>query len=299
MVQQVEINSLDLRYQGCRMRSPGAEKAMLLSILEKGIRDPFCGIDNEQGRILLDGFKRYRCAQKLGVGIVPYRSLGKDEVTGIVELIRMSNATSLGILEQAKLMDELKSVHHMSVAEIAGLVDKSKGWVGMRVGLIGQMSPLVMGKIFDGKFPVYAYMYTLRPFIRMNGVNKKEIDEFVGSVAGKKLSIRDIEILAHGYFKGGDELRKQIKDGDIVWALSRLKQTSSNADDCTELERQVLRELEITQKYMQRVTCKSQDKRFATSGFFAQANLLSGGILRQLAPFTQAIRQFYDRSRQA
>jgi hypothetical protein len=281
------------------MRSPGAEKAMLLSILEKGIRDPLCGIDNEQGRILLDGFKRYRCAQKLGVGIVPYRSLGKDEVTGIVELIRMSNATSLGILEQAKLMDELKSVHQMSVAEIAGLVDKSKGWVGMRVGLIGQMSPLVMGKIFDGKFPVYAYMYTLRPFIRMNGVNKKEIDEFVGSVAGKKLSIRDIEILAHGYFKGGDELRKQIKDGDIVWALSRLKQTSSNADDCTELERQVLRELEITQKYMQRVTCKSQDKRFATSGFFAQANLLSGGILRQLAPFTQAIRQFHDRTGQA
>lgn len=299
MVQQVEINSLDLRYQGCRMRSPGAEKAMLLSILEKGIRDPLCGIDNEQGRILLDGFKRYRCAQKLGVGIVPYRSLGKDEVTGIVEMIRMSNATSLGILEQAKLMDELKSVHQMSVAEIAGLVDKSKGWVGMRVGLIGQMSPLVMGKIFDGKFPVYAYMYTLRPFIRMNGVNKKEIDEFVGSVAGKKLSIRDIEILAHGYFKGGDELRKQIKDGDIVWALSRLKQTSSNADDCTELERQVLRELEITQKYMQRVTCKSQDKRFATSGFFAQANLLSGGILRQLAPFTQAIRQFHDRTGQA
>ncbi|MBR9986972.1 MAG: chromosome partitioning protein ParB [Desulfosarcina sp.] len=299
MVQQVEINSLDLRYQGCRMRSPGAEKAMLLSILEKGIRDPLCGIDNEQGRILLDGFKRYRCAQKLGVGIVPYRSLGCDKVNGIVELIRMSNATSLGILEQAKLMDELKSVHHMSVSEIAGLVDKSKGWVGMRVGLIGQMSPLVMGKIFDGKFPVYAYMYTLRPFIRMNGVNKKEVDEFVGAVAGKQLSIRDIEILAHGYFKGGDELRRQIKDGDILWALSRLKQTSSNTGDCTELERQMLKDLEVTQKYMQRVRCKTQDKRLTTSGFFAQANLLTGGILRQLAPFTQAIRQFHDRTGQA
>jgi hypothetical protein len=211
----------------------------------------------------------------------------------------MSNATSLGIVEQAKLMDELKSVHHMSVSEIAGLVDKSKGWVGMRVGLIGQMSPLVMGKIFDGKFPVYAYMYTLRPFIRMNGVNKKEIDEFVGSVAGKKLSIRDIEILAHGYFKGSDELRRQIKDGDIVWALSRLKESSANAGNCTELERQMLKDLEVTQKYMQRVTCKTEDKRFTTSGFFAQANLLSGGILRQLAPFTQAIRQFHDRTGKA
>lgn len=298
MVEQVEITSFDLRYQGCRMRCSSAEKALLLSILEKGIRDPLQGIDTEPSRILLDGFKRYRCAKKLGVGIVPYRSLGSDEVSGIIELIRMSNATSLGILEQAKLIDELKSVHHMSVSEIARLVDKSKGWVGMRVGLIGQMSPLVMGKIFDGKFPVYAYMYTLRPFIRMNGVNKKEIDEFVESVAGKKLSIRDIEILAHGYFKGSDQLRRQIKRGDILWALSRLKQTSADADDCTELERQMLRELEITQKYMQRVTFKSQDKRFTTSSFFAQANLLSGGILRQLDPFDQAIRQFYDRSRQ-
>lgn len=299
MVEQVEITSLDLRYQGCRMRCPGAEKALLLSILEKGIRDPLCGIDTQPSRILLDGFKRYRCAKKLGLSIVPYRSLGSDEVSGIIELIRMSNATSLGILEQAKLMDELKSVHHMSVSEIAALVDKSKGWVGMRVGLIGQMSPLVMGKIFDGKFPVYAYMYTLRPFIRMNGVNKKKIDEFVGSMAGKKLSIRDIELLAHGYFKGSDDLRRQIKSGDIIWALSRLKKASANAGDCTELEKQMLRDLEITRKYMQRVTCKSQDNRFTTNGFFAQANLLSGGILRQLASFTQAIRQFHDRTGQA
>ena len=194
MVEQVEISSLDLRYQGYRMRCPGAEKTLLLSILEKGIRDPLQGIDTEPCRILLDGFKRYRCAKKLGIGIVPYCSLSSDEATGIIELIRRSNATSLGILEQAKLIDELKSVHHMSVSEIARLVDKSKGWVGMRVGLIGQMSPLVMRKIFDGKFPVYAYMYTLRRFIRMNGINHNEIDEFVGSVAGKKLSIASFEV---------------------------------------------------------------------------------------------------------
>jgi len=80
--------------------------------------------------------------------------------------------------------------------------------------------------------------------------------------------------------------------------LSRLKDNSVNAGDCTELERQMLRDLEITQKYMQRLTYKSQDKRFNTNCFFAQANLLSGGILRQLDAFGQAIRQFYDRSRQ-
>jgi hypothetical protein len=299
MVDQVEICSFDLRYEGCRMRSAGAEKALLLSILDKGIRDPLQGIDTKQCRILLDGFKRYRCANKLGIGIVPYCSLGSDEAFGIIELIRISNAKSLSILEQAKLIDELKRVHNMSVSQIAQLVDKSKGWVGMRVGMIGQMSPLVMRKIFSGQFPVYAYMYSLRPFIRMNGINKKEIDEFVSSVAGKNFSIRDIELLAHGYFKGSDQLRDQIKSANISWALSRLKDSCGKAADCTKLERQMLSDLEVTQKYMQRVTYKSFDKRLKNNTFFAQANLLTGGILRQLDAFTQAIRQFHDRSGQA
>ncbi|MEA1883283.1 MAG: chromosome partitioning protein ParB [Thermotogota bacterium] len=299
MAEQVEISSFDLRYEGYRMKSPGAEKALLLSILEKGIRDPLQGVDTKDDRILLDGFKRYRCAKKLCIGVAPYSSLGSDEAFGIIELIRIANSKSLSILEQARLIDELKTIYKMSVSEIAKLIDKSKGWVGMRVGIIGQMSKCVMDRIFSGQFPVYSYMYTLRPFIHMNGIRKKEIDEFVSSVAGKNLSIRDIELLAHGYFKGSDELRNQIKSGNISWGLSRLKETSADTTNFTELERGMIRDLEITQKYMQRITYKSNDKRFKTNSFFAQANLLAGGILRQMDIFSKAVKDFYDKSGQA
>ena len=72
MVDQVEISSFDLRYEGYRIRSAGAEKALLLSISAQGIRDPLAGVDRADQRILLDGFKRYRCAIKLNIGIVPY-----------------------------------------------------------------------------------------------------------------------------------------------------------------------------------------------------------------------------------
>jgi hypothetical protein len=122
MVEQVEISSLDLRYEGFRMKSPGAEKALLISIMEKGIRDPLQGVGTKEARILLDGFKRFRCAQRLGIGTVPYASMGTDEVLGIIELIRVSNAKSLSILEQARFVDELKSVYKMSTAEIAVLI---------------------------------------------------------------------------------------------------------------------------------------------------------------------------------
>jgi 2-(3-amino-3-carboxypropyl)histidine synthase len=47
----------------------------------------------------------------------------------------------------------------------------------MRLGLIGEMSERVREKIFSGSFPIYPYMYTLRQFMRMNGVKKQEIED--------------------------------------------------------------------------------------------------------------------------
>jgi hypothetical protein len=197
------------------------------------------------------------------------------------------------------LIDELMKVHQMSNAEIAGLLERSKAWVSVRTGIISQMSQVVMDKLFNGQFPVYSFMYTLRQFMRINNVKKAEVDEFVDAVAGRNLSTRDIDLLANAYFKGPQEFREQIKNGNISWGLSRLKQPNRSSGDCTERERQMLTALEITGKYMQRLILKCNDSRLKSRSFYAQANLLSGGIVRQLTPFTEAIRQFHDRTGQA
>ena len=299
MTQEVEVNSIDLRYESYRMRHEGTEKALLCSISEYGIRDPLEGVDKEDARILLIGFKRLRCAKKLGLGFVPYCSLGSDEVEGIIQLIRISNTKSLSILEQARLIDELKNVHKMSVVELARMVERSKSWVSMRLGIIGQMSECVREKIFKGEFPVYAYMYTLRQFIRMNSHPECEIDRFVSSVAGKNLSIREIERLAHGYFKGSEEFREQIRGGNILWVLERLKGRDRDEGALSESERSMLNCLEILQKYLVKVIYRGKDTRFKNDSFFAQANLLAGGILSKIPLFSKALREFYDRSGQA
>lgn len=296
MIQNVEINRFDLRYERYRMRNRRSERALLVSISENGIREPLQGVDSKESLILLNGFKRYRCAKKLGIGIVPYSSLGNDEAFGIIKLIRSANSRSLNMLEQAKLIDELRSQYKMSVSEIATLVEKSKSWVSMRIGIIGEMSKSIMGKVFSGEFPVYSYMYTLRQFIRMNGVKKEEIDEFVNSVSGKHLSIREINLLAHGYFKGSAEFREQIRGGDIAWGLSRMKESTQHADKCTTFERGMLKDLEMVRKYMQRVTYKRNKGILKTNSFYAQANLLAEGIIRQIQLFSKTMKEIYDQS---
>ena len=286
-----------MRFEGYRLKNKAAERVLLASILENGIREPLQGVNTNRNRILLNGFKRYRCARRLNIGIVPYNTLADDEAAGIIELLRISDTKSLSILEQAKLIDELKSVHRMGTTDIAHMLEKSKAWVSVRSGIIREISPVVMERIMGGQFPVYAYMYILRPFMRINKIGNQEIDEFVDLVSGKGLSLRDIEMLAHGWFKGSEQFRQQIREGDIAWGLNQLKQTSEPAGgDCTTLERGMLKDLEITQKYMSRVVFKSKDGRFKTDSFFAQANLITGGILRRMDVFNKAIREFHDRT---
>jgi hypothetical protein len=115
--------------------------------------------------------------------------------------MRESSEKGFGILEQARFVTELNRVHGMEVAEIADTLSRSRSWVFMRLELAGEMSETVREKVFGGAFPVYSYMYTLRPFLRKKGVSKSDGDAFVKAVSGKRLSIREIEQLAHGYFR--------------------------------------------------------------------------------------------------
>ena len=296
----VEINNLDLRYEKFRLKSKEIERALLASIIEHDIQEPLKGINLEDGtKILLDGFKRYRCAKKLNIGIVPYSSFGSDEPLGIIKLIRTSIARPLTILEQAKMIDELQKVHGMTHGDIADLLQKSKAWVSMRAGILGEMSDYVAKRVFNGDFPVYSFMYTLRKFIRMNSIAKKEIDVFVKLVAGKGLSIRDIELLANGFFKGSDDLRQQIKEGNITWGLDQLKKSSVRTTECTSAEQMMLRDLESVQRYMQKITYRARADSLGSDTFQVQASLLIQGVIDIMDNFSIAVRYLYDRCEQA
>ena len=296
MRENVELSSLDLRYEGHRLRDDAREARVLASIVQRGIEEPLEGVDTCEARFLLNGFKRCRCAQKLGLDCVPYVSLGQEEATGILSLMRVSTDKALGILEQARFLVDLLSIHGMNVAEVAQMLSRSKGWISMRRRLLEEMSLPIREILFRGAFPVYSYMYTLRPFMRMNSVTKEQIGRFVQTVAGKRLSVRDIELLAQAYFRGPASLRDAIEAGKLGWSLDQLKNVPQDREGCNTFERGLLHDLEVLQKSLQRVMPKCCDPRLEGRAFYAQANLLSGGLLSTLEPFCESMKELYDRS---
>ena len=298
MSETVERTSLDLRYQTYRLRNDTAEARLLASIAERDIEQPLAGVDTPQGRLLLDGFKRYRCAAKLGIECVPYVSLGEEEAAGIAALVRAKQKT-LSILEQARFVADLISLHDMSLADVAEMLSRSKAWVSMRRGLLEEMSESLQEILFRGAFPVYSYMYTLRPFMRMNGVRAKQIERFVEKLAGQKLSHREIELLAHGYFRGPESLRNEIDSGNWKWSLDQLQSVPEDAEACNDTEKSLLRDFETLAKSMSRISVRCSHKDLQTRAFFAQAHLLVGRLLSERELFFQKLEDFYDRSGKA
>lgn len=298
MSETVERTNLDLRYQTYRMRNDAAEARLLASIAERDIEQPLAGVNTPQGRLLLDGFKRYRCAAKLGIECVPYVSLGEEEAAGIASLMRAKQKT-LSILEQARFVVELISMHDMTIADVAETLSRSKAWVSMRRGLLREMSQAVQEILFRGAFPVYSYMVTLRPFMRINGVGQKEMERFVQAVAGQRLSVREIELLAHGYFRGPASLRQAIDQGNWKWSLEQMQRVPETCEGCNDFERGLLRDLERLLKSIGRVMTRCDDPRLETRDFYAQANLLVASLLSRRGSFFKKMEEFHDRSGRA
>lgn len=287
----VELSTLDVRYESCRMKQAALEERLLGAIAERGIEEPLQGVEVGERRILLNGFKRYRCARKLRLLAVPYVSLGQDEAAGILTLLRASNDKALSILEQAAFIDELRSARNLSVAQMAAELSRSKAWVSVRLGIFSEMSAGVREKLFAGAFPVRAYLYTLRRFTRVNG-GGKEVEKFVVAVSGQDLSGREIELLARGYFRGAESLRVEIDQGNVALALARMKSTPlAPRVGCSEFEGVMLHDLEAVQNYMVRVTGKSGDERLQSGTFHAQSSLLAAGIIGREPAFLSAVRR--------
>ena len=299
MTEDIDLRTLDLRYEGLRIKNPESEARLCISIAQRGVSEPLEGVVLQGQRALLDGFKRYRCAKRLNLSSVPFTAVAEDEVGGMMKLLRRSAAKPLGIAEQAAFLNELRAVKGMSVAQMAQDLSVSSGWVSMRLQLIDGMSPTVYDKIFAGAFPIYAFMYTLRPFMRMNEENRGEIDLFVQAVSGQGLSLRQIEQLADGYFRGPESFREQIRQGHLKVCLDRFKEAAAQVQTCNEFERVFIHDLERLQKLMQQVMGKSQNARLSSPDFLAQCHLITAALLNHSTPFFQTLRSLHDRCGQA
>jgi hypothetical protein len=304
MMETLELNRLDLRLEHTRTRNNAVEQALLQSIAVRGILDPLhiAGSAAEQEYILLDGFKRYRCALKLGIGMAPAECLAVDLATGILAVIRRGDYDKgITTLEQAALIEELHERCGLTIYDIALQLDRSPSWVSMRLGMIEELSDLVREKIMSGAFPARAYLYGIKGFTRVNNVASRHVDAFVAAVSGKGLSTRELFVLSRAYFTGGATIERLISEGDARRALALLRDDPEGDEDSglCERERLFIKDLAATSACMNRIMGDAVYESDGTASFKQYVNLWSRTILKHLEKFKAVIHELYYRSEPA
>jgi hypothetical protein len=184
----------------------------------------------------------------------------------------------------------------MTLADVAEMLSRSKAWVSMRRNLLSQMTPAIQRILFRGEVSVYSYMHTLRPFMRINGFPPKELENFMRAIAGSKVSVREIELLTHGYFRGPASLRQAIDEGNWKWTLDQMQAVGEDPGGLNDFERRLLRDLERLLGAMQSVMTRCDSPRLRSRGFHAQANLLLASLLGRRDSFFKKMEEFHDRT---
>src|SRR5271157_3808958 len=268
----VELSQLDLRYEGCRLNRPRPKDGFWLRWPKVGSRSrsrasslPPCG----------------SCSMASSACAAPTSS---TFTPGPLSRWPPTRPRALCVC----------CARPMTTRSLCS--SRLAAWVSLRLGVLAELSPVVREALFDGSFPVYSYLYSLRPFRRLNGA--PAVDEFVTALRGKKLSARQIEQLAHGFFRGPESFRAEIRQGHLTLPLQQFKDLPDDPDGCSEFERLFLADLEQAQKVLVRVMTKSEDPRLSSRPYRAQAHLLCAGLLSRLPAFTKTLKQIHDHSGQ-
>jgi ParB/RepB/Spo0J family partition protein len=137
----IAIGGIGERFASLRITDPAAERAMLSSLQTYGQLSPLVVCRFAAGQWeLLDGFKRLRAAQQLGLKDLSVRSLEvslRASKAAMLQLNRVGRAISS--MEEALVVHSLCHEDGLNQVEIAALLGRHKSWVCRKLTLIERL----------------------------------------------------------------------------------------------------------------------------------------------------------------
>ncbi len=201
---KVKASRIRQDYQALKMPSPGEEKRLLASLERYGQISPAVVGEDGTGYILIDGFKRLRCLEKLA---------GETEAEVLVQVLDGGpqgwkaailnlnwGKRSVTTLEEGLVLVSLYEEEELKQSHIAALLARDKSWVSRRIALIKRLEPDVQDHIRLGLIhPSVGRELALLP--RGNQIPVLE------AIEEHQLSMREVEGLVKD-LAGGAQVRK-------------------------------------------------------------------------------------------
>lgn len=191
------------------------------SIKEYGLLQPILVYREEDNYVLIAGERRLRASKILGLekikAIIAEIDLNQLREVALIENIQRED---LNPIDLANAYNELIKVYHLTHAEVAQKVQKSRSQISNTLRLLelcdDVQSMLVEEKITQGHAKI------------LIGLSQEEQKKIAKSIVGQNLSVRDIEMMVKRVKAQKVDTKqapKEVDSQDIQVLNQRLKQT--------------------------------------------------------------------------
>ena len=213
----LEFHQLDRRYEDLRLRRPDRERSLLASLAEQGQQVPIVVVSQDGSYLVIDGFKRLRCLQRLGSDTVR-ATLWELEQSDALLLDRSQRSSEkLSQLEQGWLLATLRD-QGLSQEELAVRMDKSVSWVSRRLALVSELPVQIQDQVRRGAIPAHAAMRHLVPMARRHRENCLRL---ATAIAKAQLSSREVGELCSAFSHSSEKVRLRLLDDPRLFLRAR------------------------------------------------------------------------------
>jgi len=221
--EKVELERLSTSLERVRCRQPALLERMTASLQQHGQLTPVVVVKRQQKLEILDGFKRYRSAQKLQWTRLQVSQTAVSEAAQWATMLLLNRGPqSMSVLEEALLLEEMVN-QGLCQQVIAELIQRHKSWVSRRIGLVQRLHPELLEQMKLG---------LLLPGVARRLLSLPQGNQLhLSAVAVKaKLGPSKTEKLVSAWQRSSSEEIRRFLLSNPVEALRNLEATRSQAN---------------------------------------------------------------------
>jgi hypothetical protein len=177
--------------------------------------------------VVVDGYKRVRCLQRLHRDTVHAVAWAMGEAEALIFRQLLHTEAPDSALEHGWVLRTLHEDHGLPLEHLARRFDRSVSWVSRRLSLVRDLPAVIQQHVQEGRIVAHAAMKYLVPLARANGPDCLRLVEAISAHA---LSTRQVGRLYQTYLAGPAPVRELVTRDPLLVLRVEQERTSGGTD---------------------------------------------------------------------
>ena len=150
---RISFSKLDLRFRSLRRVPESSVQHIAGSLKRHGQLTPVVVAQEEGAYVLIDGFKRGRASEMLGLGDLEAVVISCSGASMKAQMYLLNRQHGFTLIEEGLLVRELVDKDGLLQVEAAVMLERHKSWVSRRLEMIRRLAPQIVEDIQVGLIP--------------------------------------------------------------------------------------------------------------------------------------------------